>query len=334
MNNAFQLRSRQYDSRINSTSGGVFYTIAKTIIERKGVVYGVCLNDSFKACHLRVTTIEDLEKLRGSKYIQSNVGDCFNLIKKDLDNNMLVCFSGTPCQVYGLYNYLGKDYTNLILIEVACFSVASPKSLDLFLNYIDVDKSEISKIVFRDKKKYGYQNSQFIIYGRKENILYSSGAEKNQFLRAFVNNYSTRPSCYKCPFKKDHRKADFTIWDCYFPKNKIDRDNSGCSSMLINSDRGMEYFKTIESFFDTIEVDYKSLLESEESLNFSSKPSINREGFMKELSNGNNPFDKYLKITLKVKVSSFVRKLLIKLHLYSKIKRMFSSIKNRKKYAK
>lgn len=334
MGKAYQLRSKEFSSRINSTSGGFFYTIAKSIIERNGIVYGVGLNDSFYACHLRVTNLNDLENLRGSKYIQSNIGNCFLQVKNDLEKDLFVCFSGTPCQIYGLSKYLGKTYKNLVLVEVACFSVASPKSLTYFLNYIKIDNSDISRINFRDKTKYGYHNSQFTIYGKNNEILYSAGPEKNQFLRAFVNNYSTRPSCYKCPFKKNNRKSDFTIWDCYFPKNKIDKDGSGCSSVLINTDNGTDFFETIKHLFEIIEMDYNMLLESEESLNYSSKPNINRKGFMESIKNNINPYEKYLRITFKIKLSSLIRVVLLKLHLYNFIKRLFSSIKNRRKYNK
>lgn len=332
MKKGLVIRNKDVNERLKSTSGGVFATIAKEVIFRGGVVYGVSLTENLRAKHIKISSIEELDSIRGSKYIQSDPGNTFKMVKKDLLTGKLVCYSGTPCQIYGLSNYLQDNYDNLLLIEVACFSVASWKSLDFFLKYKKLDVDKINRINFRDKTRFGYLNSQFTVYGKKDEIIHSSGAESNQFLRAFTNNYSTRPSCYNCQFKRDYRAADFTIWDNFFPRKSFCKDDTGCSNMLINTLKGYDFFKSIIDDFDYYEINYNELLSSEDSLNYACKKNSKRDQFMYMLSVGENPYEIYLRNTLKIKVLTFLRWLLVKLKLYSFFKRKFSNLKNKKKY--
>ena len=143
-----------------------------------------------------------MKKFRGSKYVQSDLKDTFIEVKKFLDNDKWVCFSGTPCQIEGLKKFLSKEYDKLVTVDIVCHAVPSPLVWRKYLEYqkqkLDID--EIDKILFRDKRKYGYKYSTMTIESKDK--VYAMGVETDPYLRAFFGDLSDRPACYKCIFKK------------------------------------------------------------------------------------------------------------------------------------
>lgn len=322
--------------RLDSTSGGVFSAVAGYILNRDGIIYGAAFDDDFVVKHIKIQSEEELEKLRGSKYVQSVIEPCYKEIEKFLEQERWVLFTGTPCQIEGIKSYLKKEYKTLLLMDIACYSVSSPMAWEKFKLYLQkiekIDISKVKKIKFRDKTHFGYEYTLMALYDISGNELWASGPESNKMLRGFVSNSITRPSCYNCAFKKQYRVSDFTVWDCYNVyqySNEMD-DNKGTSHILIQSEKGMEVFQEISMQLNLIEVDTEKAVSTEPAIKYSAEPSNNRDKFMLALANDNNgeSYDLFFPDTIKVMLNRNIRVLLSKTGLYSKVKRFV--IKSRK----
>lgn len=228
---------RDTKSRFNSTSGGIFFELGRNCILEGGSVYGVAFDDKFSPQHRRVTNYEDLKLLQGSKYPQSNVGDIFVQVKKDLDEGKKVLFSGTPCQIVGLKAYLRKSYTNLVAVDLICHGVPSPGIWNKYLNY-NFKIDEIIDIKFKDKSN-GWKLWRVRI--ESKNALYEKERTDDAYMASYINAWNIRPSCYKCKFKGlDGRNSDITIADAW-GKAETDlslNDNKGLSCIIINTEHG------------------------------------------------------------------------------------------------
>ncbi len=245
--------------RKSSASGGISYVLARYIISQGGIVYGVSFDDSLKkAIYIRTESESGLNKIRGSKYLQSFAGSTFRDVKKDLDNDRLVYFTGTPCQIDGLYSYLGKNYNNLITQDIICYGVNSPVVWKDYLTLIENKyKSRCKSVVHRDKST-GWRNYSlsFLFENGKK---YEEISTKSPFIRGFLLNMYLRPSCYECKFKADNRRADITLadyWGVEFIEPSLDDDN-GLSFVWIHTQKGFDCFSAIskECFTKEINVD-------------------------------------------------------------------------------
>ncbi len=318
------------DIRKQSTSGGAFTAIADYVIENKGVVFGACFDEKFKVIHQKAETKEELEKFRNSKYVQSDLNDTFKEVKKLLDKNTLVCYSGTACQIEGLLAYLGKNYDNLITVDVICRAVPSPL---LWEKYIELRNKEnkAKKIYFREKL-YGYKYSNLTMRNEK-NLFYHNGVDTDPYLRAFFSNIACRPSCYSCEFKQQLHKADFTIWDC-FDVSKYDDsfdDDLGTTRILLNSEKAIKVFDEIKEKHDTKEVDVDFLVSNFHQMFNSIKYNSKRKEFFDDLNNEefDSVISKYFPNTIKCKLEKYIRITLIKIGLYKPIIKLGKKIRKR-----
>lgn len=223
-----------------SRSGGVFTAISDCFLEN-GVVYGCVLDETFKAIHVRAETRSERDKMRGSKYVQSSMGESFKQIKEDLEKGKLVLFSGTSCQVAGLKNFLQKEYLNLMCIDIVCHGVPSPKVWNKYLEWQSKGK-RIDKVNFRNKKKYGWRDHIETV------VVEETAIDSKVWTNLFYGGNILRPSCYECPYKSIYHPGDITIAD-YWGIEKIAPeldDNNGVSLVLINTEKGQEYFEKIK----------------------------------------------------------------------------------------
>ena len=237
----FQLQNKNL--RMDSTSGGAFTAIAAACLHEGGVVFGAAYDDEFNVVHRYVETEAELWRFRNSKYVQSDVKDSFRQVKNFLRAGRKVCFSGTPCQIEGLYNYLGeiKQRENLLLIDLVCRAVPSPLFWQKYLVWQQKNTGKkIGNVRFRDKRHYGYKYSQMVIEDKNGNIIYHKGVESDPYLRAFFSNLIDRPSCYECKFKKRYRVSDITLWDCFDIGLKISDldDDIGTTNVLTHTELG------------------------------------------------------------------------------------------------
>lgn len=230
--------------RMNSSSGGVFYELAKYFIEQGGVVIGAGYNKKMEVIHKDIYSIDEIKLLQGSKYVQSNTLDIFKQVKKILTQKRKVLFVGTPCQVAGLKAYLRDKDENLYTCDLVCHGAPSPKVWKKYLN----EKQKNDRIIdyaFRDKLK-GWNN-----FGIK--IVYNTGNKeyidscKDEFFKVFMKNYSLRDTCYNCKFSKLPREADISLGDFWGVEGlyKEFADNKGTSLVLINNSKGEEIFRKI-----------------------------------------------------------------------------------------
>lgn len=316
--------------RKESSSGGAFSVIAEHVLKKNGVVFGAAFDKDFNVHHTYVESTMDLTKFRGSKYVQSYLGDTYKKVKEFLENNRLTCFSGTPCQIEGLKKYLRKDYDNLITIDVMCHAVPSPL---VWQKYLRFEKSKlngknIKLISFRDKSKYGYKYSTMTIKTDKDQ--YSKGVETDPYLRAFFGDLSDRPSCYACKFKKQCHESDFTIWDCFITENfdKSLDDDKGTSRVLINTNKGREIFEKIKSNFKCIEVKPEDAVKNVKEMLHSVNVNSNRKKFFEDINSLNEEefFKKWFPDSIKVKLERFTRVIMAKTGIYSAVKKMAKKI--------
>lgn len=327
----YVLNNKNEEIRKNSTSGGVFTPIAEYILDKKGVVFGACFDEIFKVIHKYVENKKELAIFRGSKYVQSFLGDSFKEVKKFLEDERYVCFSGTPCQIEGLKNYLSKDYEKLVTVDIMCHAVPSPLVLEKYLNYIKkykLDNENIEKVLFRDKRKYGYKYSTMTVESKSHQ--YFNGVETDPYLRAFFADLSDRPSCYNCAFKKLYHESDFTIWDCFISEKFEKRldDDIGTSRILINTSKGKNIFDEIKDKFDYKEVNIKDLTRDVKEMCSSVKYPSKRRVFFENINKKDEKefFDTYFPNNLRVRLEKYGRIFLVKTGIYKKIKSLAKKI--------
>lgn len=316
--------------RTQSTSGGAFTAIGEYVLRNNGVVFGVGFDKDYKVEHQMAETEEELEKFRNSKYVQSNPKNTFKEAKKYLEENRLVCYSGTACQIEGLMNYLGKNYKNLITVDVICRAVPSPLLWEKYYEFRKQNEN-IKKIYFREKY-YGYKYSNLTIYNQK-GLIYKNGIDTDPYLRAFFSNIASRPSCYNCHFKEQLHKADITIWDC-FDVDKYDTsfdDDKGTTRVLINSDKGMNLFDKIKNKHKVKEVTTEELVSNFHQMFNSIKYNNRRSDFFEDLNNLSfeQVMNKYFPNNLKCKIEKYGRVILIKMGAYKKIIKIGKKIRKR-----
>ena len=214
MNKIFAYQSKDDNTLVNATSGAAFPDIAKWIINKKGIVFGAAYDNDMNVVHIGVTSNSELTKFNGSKYVQSNIGNAYEQAQNHLERGEWVLFSGTPCQISGLYLFLGKEYDKLLTIDVICYGVPSDM---LFKKYIElVESKEKSKIVdfkFRDKRKYGWSHTVVIKFKKKSGETYEKiygNEHTNLYYRAWGYD-CLRNSCYQCELVSKKRVSDITI---------------------------------------------------------------------------------------------------------------------------
>lgn len=195
--------------RAASKSGGIFTAVSDWILTQNGIVYGCALHERFRAVHIRALNAEDRDRMRGSKYIQSKLGDTYENVKNDLIDGRVVLFTGTSCQVAGLKQYLGKEYENLLCVDIVCHGVPSPKVWDEYLRWQEEkNKTKVMKVDFRNKTDFGWR-------AHKETLTFENGKNISSkvFTTLFYGHSILRPSCYECPYKSVMHPGDVTIVD-------------------------------------------------------------------------------------------------------------------------
>lgn len=186
---------------MKSSSGGLFTIFAEEIIRMNGVVFGACFDENFNVVHDYTESLEDLEKFKGSKYVQSKIEKTFKKVREFLETGRKVLFVSTPCQVEGLYTYLRKDYENLITFDLICHGVPSYNVWKKYLEYKENKSKKIpERISFREKKNLGWKDYEM-------RFSYQKGEECTNhhidpYMQIYLKNIALRESCYNCSFKK------------------------------------------------------------------------------------------------------------------------------------
>lgn len=297
---AFAARNNDEDIRLKSSSGGLFTLLAESIIDEGGVVFGARFNENWDVVHDYTETKEGLVPFRGSKYVQSNIGDSYVLTESFLKSGRSVMFTGTPCQIAGLRKYLRKEYDNLLAVDVICHGVPSPL---VWRRYLEEKTAEHDGVVpiltgvnFRDKSM-GWKNFSFVLRFFNESAnegsdtIQSSIFQRDDYMRAFLSNLSLRPSCYDCQAKSGKSSADITIGDFWGIENILPEldDDKGLNLVVVNSTKGLTYLKTLTS--ELVPVGFKEAVKSNSAYSKSVLKPLNREYFFHCIEKGSNVQD-------------------------------------------
>lgn len=243
---AFAVINRDPIVRNSSSSGGFFSAFAEYIIAEKGVVVGAAFDEDFHVRHIIIDSISELNVLRGSKYVQSKLGDIFVEVKKILQTNRKCLFVGTPCQCEGLLNFVGRNFENLYTVDIICHGVPSSLVLDYYLSYIKKKNSSmIKEISFRDKTNGWIRYNMKIEFDEKSKF-YLKWFNDDPFGQTFINNLFLRHSCYECRFKTYVRRTDFTMADFWGISDYIpNHDDKGYTLLIPHNDRAHQIMHTI-----------------------------------------------------------------------------------------
>lgn len=244
--NAYKARRTDKEAAIQSTSGGIAAVLSEYVIKNGGIVAGCGFDDEFCLKHSLASNLDELEKFKGSKYLQSYTVGIYRKVKEQLQGDKPVLFIGTPCQVSALHNYLGKEYDNLYTVDFVCHGVSSRYVFDKYVNSINQTIAPIS-IQFRNKI-HGYRNKKKCFELRVEypEKIVSNTTEKG-FYYWFASSLSVRESCYNCPFISANRTSDITLAD-YIGKDMNDTDNEiGLNTLFVNSNKGNVLINAIKS---------------------------------------------------------------------------------------
>ena len=280
---AFAVILKDLEQRMKSSSGGVFYAIATFILRNKGIVVGATIDEEHQVRHIAVDSLDELFRLRGSKYVQSDLGGVFLLIRQALQEGRWCYFVGTGCQVAGLKSFLKKDYSKLITSDLVCHGVPSQKLFDTHISYLE--KKYGSKVVdyqFRNNKLWG--GCEIVNFANHQSIINPS-YELSPYLYSFMYGMTFRYSCYDCKFSCIPRQGDITLADFwgvrkFFPKMDA---KHGVSLVLLNSEKGRMIWEQIKS-----DLEYNQSTVSDSAkyngnlINKSKKPEI-RDGIYKKI---------------------------------------------------
>lgn len=270
-----------------SASGGVSAVIALACIEAGGVVFGCACEDSSEGIvvkHRKIETIDELSSIKGSKYVQSDTSDVFAKVKESLDEGREVVFFGTPCQVAGLFGYLGNSYSKLLTVDLVCHGVPS---LRMFRDY---SKSVLERgrrlvdVTFRSKRD-GWKSSMLM------GVRFDDGSEdfiearRSSYYAFFLSLLTLRDSCYRCPFANTARVADVTLGDCWgiedVRPDLITADvfdlNRGVSCVIANTDKGASAIDVISRRLKMCNMNLSDIVAGNEQLQHPSKMPVERQ---------------------------------------------------------
>lgn len=246
---------------LNSRSGGIFTSLTDYILDNNGIVYGAITGYSLDVRHERADNRNTRDKMRGSKYAQSDISSIYSNLIEDLGNNHLVLFSGTPCQVDAIKKIVPKELQlNLILVDIICHGVGSPEVWSKFINSIErLNEDKIVSVDFRDKKKYGWSGLH------KESFKLKNNPKPYYSKYIYYNDNHIRYSCFRCPYSSTNRISDLTLgdlwgWEKVVPEWK-EVGECGCSLILSNTAKGENLLENIKLNTELKKVDLKDIIQ-------------------------------------------------------------------------
>ena len=225
--------------RMRSSSGGVFYELADQMLRDGGYVCGAVFDDEFHVKHILSNAKEDILRMMGSKYAQSDVGYCYREVKDVLEKGCKVLFSGCPCQVAGLRTFLGREYPNLLLVELICHGIPSDHMLQTYIGMQERKYgARLTRMEFRNKKKGWHNSSVRMEFGHHRT--YSKPIAADAYMNGFLGSVTLKPTCYQCHFRNFTAGSDIILGDFWGAEVELpEDDNKGISAILVNSGKGM-----------------------------------------------------------------------------------------------
>lgn len=296
---AYAAYTTNNELREKSSSGGIFSLLAQEILNRGGTVAGAAFDADFSVRHILVETDAELDRLRGSKYVQSRMEDTYVQIRDLLKQGRPVLFTGVACQIAGLKAFLGREYENLYTVDVLCHGVPSPK---VWAHYrreqAQIHGTTLEEVSFRDKRKGWRHYSMALNFA--EGVEYCRPGAEDTYLRVFLRDLCLRPSCHSCRFKDFPRLSDLTIGDAWgIERHMPDLDDDhGTSVVLVNSEKGMGLWNAVADNAVSRQGELDILLPKSADSRKSVKPHPNRSRFFAALNRGDS-MEQLCKLTRK-----------------------------------
>lgn len=284
---AYAARSIDTDLRRQSSSGGVFTELARLVLADSGAVYGAVYDEGFRVVHICAEDEDGLARMRGAKYAQSDLGGVFPDIKARLERGQRVLFSGTPCQVGGLKSCLGREYDNLVTVDFVCHGVPSPMVWERYVSSLAAD-GPIRSVDLRAKdtgwSRYRYCHR--VEYAQGSHRLIPNG--DSLFMKLFVSDRISRPSCADCRFKGYARTSDLTIGDFWGVWDLVPEmdDDLGTSVVLVQSKKGRELWDRLEERMVRVPVPLDAASAHNPSMLASSSAAPDAEAVLRRIRNG------------------------------------------------
>ena len=296
--------------RKNSSSGGFFSAIAENIFDEKGYIVGAAFDKNLKVEHIMINNKEQLHKIRGSKYVQSYMGDIYKNIREQLKIENKVLFSGCPCQVAGLKKFLGKEYEYFYTVYFICHGIPSQFTFDKYISYLEKKyNSKVKEFLFRDKSNgwHNYNVKITMINGKA----YSKRAIDNAYMRGFLGNIYLKKSCHNCKYRNLTSGSDLTIgdyWGAEVEEREID-DDKGLSLVIVNSEKGRNLINSIKNQVFLKKIDFDIATKYNQRVFSSCKENICRRDFFytAEKSGYDKAFTKYCELPKLEKLKNIIR---------------------------
>ena len=267
----------------NSASGGAFYLLARYILSINGYVCGAVLSDNLKLCHVLSNRIDEIEAMRGSKYIQSDLKQCFKTIAQLVKEGNPVLFSGTPCQVAGLRKVVKSGEENLYTVDLICHGVPSQRAFAAYMNKM-YGTDVYSNFTFRKKDKHLFMDFAFSWGDPGKKVNFS----EDPFYQAFMDGVNYRMSCYQCQYACKKRIGDITVGDCANARAYPMLDGKPISTILINTEKGKALWDKISKDFEYIDADYMNEVQANGQLNHPARLTKRRDTFYIDIENLSN----------------------------------------------
>lgn len=290
--------------------------------------------------YLRIDTVERLPELQGSKYVQSAIGDTYAQAKKDLLDGKRVLFSGTPCQIAGLKQYLKKDYENLLTVDIICHGVPSKRFFQSFMeDYGKKLGGTITEFYFRDKSK-GQGMITRSVYKNKHGERQEKVITGNllSYVNLFLRSFTYRKNCYSCPFASEKRVGDLTLGDFWgfheeypsYDEKQGLSNGKGVSCILVNTNQGKVALEQCESQFVLMTSDFEKVARHNDQLHSPSKYSPKREQILELYQKeGYEAVDRYFHKNYKKDILKYTVSGMLPKGLKRNIKKMAGKIKNK-----
>ena len=283
---AFAIKSRNEAERENSTSGGVFPLLAAQILDSNGIVYGASYDEEFAVRHIAITSRNMVASLQGAKYVQSSTGSCFQEIKEELQGGRMILFSGTPCQCAGLKSFLGKEYDNLITVDLICHGVPSPKVWQTYIDYrAGKENNGIRPVRINMRSKASGWSRYSVEFDYGEGNITRIQNNQDLFIKAFIGNICLRLSCSECKAKGVERCTDLTLgdyWGIWNQHPEFD-DNKGTSIVFVHTEQGKKLLGEMQAQIDCLEVEVLEAYKENPSLVCSSEEHEKRREFLERV---------------------------------------------------
>ena len=253
---AFAAKSENDSMRMRSSSGGAFYELASQMLRDGGYVCGAVFDDKFHVKHILSNAEEDVLRMMGSKYVQSDVRYCYREIKDVLEKGCKVLFSGCPCQVAGLRTFLGKEYPNLLFVELICHGIPSDHMLQTYIGMQERKYgAKLTRMEFRNKKK-GWHNSSVRMEFENGKV-YLEPMTFDTYMQGYFRGVTLKESCFSCQFRSFKSGSDLTIGDFWGAETEMPDvdDNNGLSAVIVNSEKGTLFLNRSEIVRRQFEID-------------------------------------------------------------------------------